>query len=381
MSNPYKKLEKRSIIVVGKTGAGKSKFLNELMKNNYFKSSANTQSCTNKVECSEWHLVKCKFEFKNQTQEMPYQLMSYDTPGIADSQGRSKEFLNEIAQTIKTTPLNLIIILVEYGKLDTGFYNNIEILRECLNDLSQSSSMLVVNKVPTQKNLDRKRKKGEEVKDREIMLKEIFEKLSECLGSEFKFKLFLENDDMDDAETFNAEQYDLIRQVIYSRSSHLNASQVKTWQEIVEFYTKSIENDQMLNVQTNELKVEIENKLEKIEFDIADLKYPFLVSNNEKAYDEKEVEFVENFECKITRERYESLTGFHLDGSLMPGFLRKTESIVKSFLEIADVQLSIFQRELEKLDTSNEEKEKMLKQRKEKITRLKNSLANPNQFN
>jgi hypothetical protein len=41
---------------------------------------------------------------------------------------------------------------------------------------------------------------------------------------------------------------------------------VKTGQEIVEFNTKSIENDQMLSVQVNELKLELENILEKIEF-------------------------------------------------------------------------------------------------------------------
>jgi predicted GTPase len=64
-------------------------------------------------------LVRGKFEPDGS--ETCFQLTAFDTPGIGDSQGRSKQFLNEIAQTIKTTPLNLIIILVEYGKLDVGF--------------------------------------------------------------------------------------------------------------------------------------------------------------------------------------------------------------------------------------------------------------------
>ena len=68
-----------------------------------------------------------------------FELNAIDTPGIADSQGKSKQFLNEIAQTIKTTPLNLIIVLVEYGRMDTGLSSNLEVLRECLNGMSQSN--------------------------------------------------------------------------------------------------------------------------------------------------------------------------------------------------------------------------------------------------
>ena len=41
--------EKRSIIVVGKTGAGKSKLLNGMLGVNFFEKSPNPESCTNKV--------------------------------------------------------------------------------------------------------------------------------------------------------------------------------------------------------------------------------------------------------------------------------------------------------------------------------------------
>ena len=435
MSNTKITLEKRSIIVVGKTGAGKSKLLNELIGKNIFKSSSKPESCTNKVECSPEFVVKCKFEHNQENLELPFELMAYDTPGIADSQGRSKQFLNEIADIIKIKPLNILIILVEYGKMDVGFYNNIEILRECLNDLADHSSMLIVNKVPTEKNLDRKRKKGEEVRDRNEMISGIFEKISECLGSQFKYRFFLENDDMDDAETFNAEQYNLIRQVIFSCSSHLNSSQVKSWKEIVEFYTGAIDNEQVLNDQTNQLKNEIENKLEKIEFDIADLKYPFLVSNNRNS-DEKLLEFVTNFECKMTREDYQIIkkernsvatssvdpveTGDSVEttdpvqttdpvttadsvatvgtiarvttvatiGALLYEPLiaalsyylkNKTFFAIEARLTFLGKRRSALQRELEKYQTTIEEQESMLCQKRDKITRLENALANPNQ--
>jgi GTPase SAR1 family protein len=257
----------RSILIVGKTGAGKSWVLNKLLDKNYFKSSANTQSCSDKVE-SVSSLVRGNFELNSN--ETCFQLKAFDTPGIGDSQGRSKEFLNEIAKTIKTTPLNLLIILVEYGRLDLGLYNNLEILRECLNGLAQSSSMLIVNKVPTEKYLDRKRKRGEEVHNRNEVMNEMFEKLSLALGNEFKFKIYLENEDLD--ENINEVKYDLIRTIIYTRTLYLNTSKVKTWNEIVAFYTSEIESDQKaLNRQMKEFEEETKNRLDKIDLDISDL--------------------------------------------------------------------------------------------------------------
>ena len=288
----------RSILVVGKTGAGKSKLLNELIGKRIFKSSADTESCTEMIMRSEFERVVTN----TNKDGISYLLDAYDTPGIGDTQGRSKQFLNEIAQTIKKTPLNLKIVLIEYGKLDTGLYNNLEILRECLNYWSQSSSMLIVNKVPTKKNLDRKRKNGEEVKDREEMLEEIFHKLSECLGSEFKFKFFLENDDMDDAETFKAEQYELIRQVIYSCSSYLNVSHVRSWNEIVEFYLNEISFDQVINEQITKIIEETNDKLAKIEWDMAEIIYPIRLSQNGAKLEL--TDFVSKFACNISKEEY-----------------------------------------------------------------------------
>ena len=54
MSNTESMSEKRSIIVVGKTGAGKSKVLNDLIGENVFKSSIDVESCTDIVKPSDW---------------------------------------------------------------------------------------------------------------------------------------------------------------------------------------------------------------------------------------------------------------------------------------------------------------------------------------
>ena len=325
-------LENRSIIVIGKTGAGKSKLLNELLcEKQLFKSSSGIESCTNKIEFSDAKLVKCKIETKTDVNnEISFELNAFDTPGIGDSKGRSREFLNDIAQTIKRTPLNLIIILVEYQRLDTGLCNNLEILRECLNGLSHMSSMLIVNKVPTLATLENKQKRGEEVSDRDLELKNTFVKFNELLGNtiSFKFNFFLENDDTN--FEINEEKYNLIRQAIFSCNAHLNASMVRTWDEIVHFYAKEISalTDQEVDNHMVELRSELENKLDKVEFDIADVKYSFLdflvyakcLNDEEERVDslifsslDELADFVEKFECSITREQFYEQSKFSND--------------------------------------------------------------------
>ena len=112
------KQSERNIIVIGRTGGGKSYFLNELQDANNFESSSSQESCTGQISvCSApINVIINEVNIKNVT----LKLNAFDTPGIADSKGRSKEFLNAIAQTIRNHPFNLLIILVEYGKHDTS---------------------------------------------------------------------------------------------------------------------------------------------------------------------------------------------------------------------------------------------------------------------
>ena len=51
---------------------------------------------------------------------------------------------------------------------------------------------------------------------------------------------------MDDAETFNAEQYELIRLVILSCISYLNVSHVRTWNEIS--FDQALINEQITRI-------------------------------------------------------------------------------------------------------------------------------------
>jgi hypothetical protein len=65
-------------------------------------------SCENKVDHEETLNIPWKKE-----ESFSFKLKSNDTPGIVVSQGSSKEFLNEKAQTIerKRESINLLIVL------------------------------------------------------------------------------------------------------------------------------------------------------------------------------------------------------------------------------------------------------------------------------
>ena len=63
-------------------------------------------SCENKVDHEETLNIPWKKE-----ESFSFKLKSYDTPGIVVSQGSSKEFLNEKAQTKERESINLLIVL------------------------------------------------------------------------------------------------------------------------------------------------------------------------------------------------------------------------------------------------------------------------------
>jgi GTP-binding protein EngB required for normal cell division/archaellum component FlaC len=418
----------RSIMVLGKTGVGKSTILNEIIGKHVFEGSSDVKSSTKKIE-SNLSLVNFKVSTEDKSQEItPFHLKVIDTPGFDDSNGRSLKFINEIALNILKEPLNLIILIVEFGRFSTSLQNNLEILRECLNDFSISSTMIIINKVPSEKTLKKKHRDGEMVRDRKELLEEIFEKYSKALGCSFKYRFFLENHDY--AENINEETYNIIKGVIYSCNIFIDTSKVRTWDEIVEMYSrnKSTSNEQELNELMKFILDEIEDKISKIEFEIADIKYSFLRSKHlmSNTFLNSHKEFVSDFECAITEEDYSKkknlpleklakvatvsgtvgtvgatlggITGAILVGagasiapivlplSFILGFstsLIFTSDIVfhKNYKNIREKLTSLGERrdelrgELRKCQSSIEEQKKKLYERKEKINRLESALV------
>jgi len=404
-NNQTTAVDERNVIVVGKTGAGKSNLLNKLLSDdNAFKVSPSVESVTSEVTS-----LKKLVEFEITYQEIfkkriSYNLKCFDTPGLADSKGRSKEFLNEIAKTIQSNPFNQIIILVEFNRLDTGLYNNLEVLRECLNDLPDSSAMLIINKVPTKRVLDNKRKKGEIVLDREKELELTYTQITQALGNTFSNVMFLENDDYE--PEINDPKYDEIRKVIWS-SKLFNAKSVKTWDEILAFYEKDIKDltDKELEMKRKDLVSNIEEKLNNIEFEIAHKKYPYLEGKEfEKLDDDQKI--IWNFECKYSREQYflliaknMNIQAFFFDKygqiksaskaliffALLPFtfsyciYIGMKETSTLKDLRNLDRKRNELKRELNEYNTSLDGLKAKISTLREKIIRLEAALINKNQ--
>jgi GTPase SAR1 family protein len=405
-NNQTTAVEERNTIVVGKTGAGKSNLLNKLLSDeNTFRVSPSVESVTSEITS-----VKKLVEFEITYQEIykkriSYNLKCFDTPGLADSKGRSKEFLNEIAKTIQSNSFNQIIILVEFNRLDTGLYNNLEVLRECLNDLPDSSAMLIINKVPTKRVLDNKRKKGQIVPDREKELELTCAQITQALGNTFSNVMFLENDDYE--PEINDSKYDEIRKVIWS-SKLFNAKSVKTWDEILAFYEKDIKDltDKELEMKRKDLVSNIEEKLNNIEFEIAHIKYPYLQLNSkefEKLDDDEKI--IWNFECKYSREQYFDLVTknkylpffcdkyghFKSDSkvllitALLPFilsyslYIRMKEASSLKDLRHLDSKRNELKRESNEYNTSLDGLKAKISTLREKIIRLEAALINKNQ--
>lgn len=163
----------RNVIAIGKTGAGKSFILSHLLnQTGIFASSAKIASTTKSLTSMESIPVDIHFN----TNKLPssrashslindihinYTLSVTDTPGLADTDGKTDVYIDDIVNEMKSKPYNLILIVVEYGKLDVAVKNNLEVLKLCFNSNGgsalQSSALLVVNKVPNEVELEQKK--------------------------------------------------------------------------------------------------------------------------------------------------------------------------------------------------------------------------------
>ena len=90
-------LDERRVIVIGKTGAGKSNLLNKILDcyNNAFRVSYSVESVTSQIETAQ-SIIEIDDRDEEESFKVRFRLQAFDTPGIADSKGRSKKILNEM---------------------------------------------------------------------------------------------------------------------------------------------------------------------------------------------------------------------------------------------------------------------------------------------
>lgn len=97
---------KKTILLIGATGVGKSLIGNALLQENVFDSSAGAMS---KTWCITGHTKTIRLpEDAGQSQ---LQLEVVDTPGIGDTEGKSTEYLDAIIKYIREHDINMIVIV------------------------------------------------------------------------------------------------------------------------------------------------------------------------------------------------------------------------------------------------------------------------------
>ena len=136
------KVTKRNIIILGKTGCGKSTLANKILNAERFHISSAVSSDTAEIQ-SETNTVKIEGEL--------YQITVTDTVGFFDTTQRQKRFNNEIMKNIiseltKVAPygLNLIIFVFKNGRFTLEERESFEIITQHFQSLIEKASMLVI---------------------------------------------------------------------------------------------------------------------------------------------------------------------------------------------------------------------------------------------
>lgn len=162
------------VIIVGATGVGKSYLLNRLLKKNTFISSINVQALTRKIVYDMANLDMGNGETMN--------LSTYDTPGITDRK-MAQPYIDDIMTKMKNENFHQIIIVIRYDRASVDFYNHLEILERCLNGVTDSSVMLIINRIPNKMQLKKATKENSS-----FDLENELEKLKGEINRIFKFQ-------------------------------------------------------------------------------------------------------------------------------------------------------------------------------------------------
>lgn len=285
----------KNIIVLGDTGSGKSWLLNQLfcpinVINEDFKpifaESDSIDSITNKI--SKPHQTDVNFTVKstNITEVFEFKLSATDTPGIADTKGRTEEFLNSIMTELKTKPY-VIILIIKYGRMSENVKRSLEILRLCFNNtLKDCSTIVVINKRPKQKRNSNVNYNSE--------CENMFESISKILDTQLSKRVVFEENDK-----YLKYKINYLLFAVYISEPIINHYFI-TWQELVDFHAEFIGAQKS----TKEFKAHLLKKLEnKIQSLTADMNW----------YEEKIPEIDNRFGCLSVSSAFYSPYFFKLN--------------------------------------------------------------------
>ncbi|CAJ0868641.1 4187_t:CDS:2 [Entrophospora sp. SA101] len=128
--------EKRTILIIGRTGGGKSALANVLSGTNYFKESSGSISKTRKADIQEYLI-----------DGLLYKLI--DTVGIGDTQLTTQEVLNELAEAAHSIKDGLNqILFVASGRFTKEEVEAYDLLRAIIFDKNVIKNIIYIDNPP-----------------------------------------------------------------------------------------------------------------------------------------------------------------------------------------------------------------------------------------
>lgn len=128
--------DKRSVVVVGVTGCGKSTICNKIFREECFTVAQGFQTVTASVECKGRQV-----EIQGETID----LTIVDTVGLSDAHGRSLDSMKELKEKIKEIGgINLILFVIRYSRLTDAEARALKLIDEHLNHLIGRFSAVVI---------------------------------------------------------------------------------------------------------------------------------------------------------------------------------------------------------------------------------------------
>ena len=141
--------------------------------------------------------------------------------------------IDTIVELLRSEPFNQLIILIEYQRTSTDFFQSLEIIERCLNGLVDQSVMLIMNKVPNKSQIEKARRENKHL---DLDLEQIWKNLQMNIVKIFDFvptvQLNIVDEQTENDRKENEATLDTIRNYIET-TEELQFSNVTTWSELV----------------------------------------------------------------------------------------------------------------------------------------------------
>jgi hypothetical protein len=143
-------------------------------------------------------------------------------------QKTARKTIDSIMSKLQNESFNQLIIVAEYGRADTEFYNN----HRCLNGVVDSSVMVIINKVPN-KAKQRRIKAGENpLFDLKNEMNRLRDEIARVLKFQISAHFSLVDECNDEDEKENDEEFERMRNMI-NLSESFEFTNVKQWSDLM----------------------------------------------------------------------------------------------------------------------------------------------------